>query len=61
MIIDKADEDIDDFFSINSFQVSNWIGNINESSDLILNCLHLLFQILHKMNSKQGGYVDSPD
>ena len=62
MINDKADEVTKDFFSIISFQVSSWVGNIMEGSDFVFDCVHLLYHKCHKTSFKQGGsYVDSPD
>ena len=59
MINDKVDEVIEKLFSITSFQILNWVGNINEGSDFVFDCVHLFYYKCHKINpNRVRSYID---
>ena len=62
MINDKAEEVIEKPFEIllNKYQIG--LKTPMRCSDFIINCVHLLYYICHKINLKLGeSYIDSPD
>ena len=61
-INDKADEVIEKIFKTRLNRYKNNLGTSMRGSDLIFDCVHLLYYKCHKINPNHGGsYINSPD